>query len=243
MLAWGASLAGPFHFDDYNLLVDPLLRSVRGWWLVWQPLQTRPLTQFTFWLSFMISAAPWTFHLWNLVLHSASTVLVWRTLPMLVGKRAAVIAAVVFAVHPLQAEVVNYVFARSSALSTLLCLVVLWLWLRQRVWAAVAVFGLALLAKEECVTFPLFLAIITGKRHWKALGAMLAVAFLLGLRVIVATRFVAPGGGGFASFLSPLAYFTAQGFVILRYLRLLLVPWDLRWTRRSTRSGRGWRGL
>ena len=229
LLAWGASLAGPFHFDDYSLLVDPLVTSARGWLLVWRPIQTRPLSQFTFWASYMMAGAtPWAFHIWNLALHGMGSVLLWRTLRMIVAERAAVIAALVFAVHPIQAEVVNYVFARSSALSTLLCLVVLWLWLRDRIWAAVAVFALALLAKEECVTFPLFLALLDwwrGKRRWPAIGAMLGLAFLLGLRVLIATKFVPDGGGGFASRIAPLEYFTAQGVVILRYLRLLILPW------------------
>ena len=229
LLAWGASIAGPFHFDDYNLLVDPLITSAGGWLQVWRPIQTRPLSQFTFWLTYkMAGATPWAFHLWNLALHSAASILVWRTLRMVVAGRAALIAAIVFAVHPMQAEVVNYVFARSSALSTVLCLAVLWLWLRDRIWPAVAAFALALLAKEEGVTFPLFLALLDwwrGKRRWNAIGAMLGLAFVLGLRVLIATKFVAQGGGGFASRVTPLEYFTAQGLVILRYLRLLIVPW------------------
>ena len=225
LLAWGASLAGPFHFDDYNLFVDPLITSARGWLLVWRPIQTRPLSQFTFWVSYMLSGTtPWAFHLWNLVLHSTACVLVWRTLRMLVSERAALIAAVVFAVHPMQAEVVNYVFARSAALSTVLCLVALLLWLRDRIWWAVGVFGLALLAKEECVAFPLFLALID-RRRWRAIAAMLGLALVLGLRVLIATRLVPKGGGGFASVVSPIVYLTAQGVVILRYLRLLVVPW------------------
>lgn len=229
MLAWGASIAGPFHFDDYNLLIDPFITSASGWWQVWRPIQTRPLSQFTFWLTYLMTgAAPWAFHSWNIVLHAIASVLVWRTLRMLIDERAAVIAAAVFAVHPMQAEVANYVFARSSALSTVLCLVVLWLWLRDRVWPAVAVFALALLAKEECVTFPLFLALIDwwrGKRRWNAIAAMLGLAFALGLRVLIATKFIPQGGGGFASRVTPFDYFTAQGVVILRYLRLLIVPW------------------
>ena len=272
LLAWGASLAGPFHFDDYSLLVDPLVTSARGWWLVWQPIQTRPLSQFTFWISYMLSGATaWPYHLWNLALHVASSVLVWRTLRRCGGasfslrgalapqgqilaersgaeaprklklappesllplsgqaERAAMIAALVFAVHPMQAEVANYVFARSSALSTFLCLIVLWLWLRDRIWLATAVFALALLAKEECVTFPLVLALLDwwrGKRRWKAVAAMLSLAFALGMRVLIATQYVAPGGGGFASRVTPVEYFTSQGVVILRYLRLLVAPW------------------
>ena len=50
----------------------------------------------------------------------------------------------------------------------------------------------------------------------KAIAATLGLAFLLvGSRVLIATKFAPKGGGGFAS----------QGIVIVRYLRMLIVPW------------------
>ena len=228
LLAWGLSITGAFHFDDYNMLIDPLIKSSGGWLEVWKPSQTRPLSQFTFWISYaMAGATPWVFHLWNLALHALSCVLVWRTLRLLISERAALIAAVIFAVHPMQAEPVNYIFARSTELSTVLCLGAFWLWLENRLWPAVGVFGLALLAKEECVTFPLFIVLVDwwrGKRQWGPLTVMLGLAFVLGLRVLIATKYVT-AGGGFAAAFTPLEYFTAQGGVILRYLRLLVIPW------------------
>ena len=51
LLAFGASLGSSFHFDDYAIFSDPALESTRGWIEVWAPLQTRPLTYFTFWLN------------------------------------------------------------------------------------------------------------------------------------------------------------------------------------------------
>ena len=78
------------------------------------------------------------------------------------------------------------------------------------------------------MTFPVFLALLDwkrGKRRWGAIAAMLGLAMVLGLRVLIATKFVAGAGGGFASRVTPVEYLTAQGIVILRYLRLLIVPW------------------
>jgi protein O-mannosyl-transferase len=71
--------------------------------------------------------------------------------------RAADYAALIFAVHPLQTEAVNYVWARANLLMTTLCLLALREWLRDRGWCAVAWFGLALLAKQECVALPVLL--------------------------------------------------------------------------------------
>ena len=76
------------------------------------------------------------------------------------------VAAALFAVHPIQAEAVNYVWARSILLAALLCFASLWNWLEGRRWMAVLWFALALLAKEEVAAFPLLLAWL----EWRGAG-------------------------------------------------------------------------
>ena len=76
--------------------------------------------------------------------------------------RAALIAAGLFAVHPIQAEAVDYVWGRSIVLATLLTLASLHAWITGRRWLAVAWFAAALLAKEEVAAFPLVLLVIRG---------------------------------------------------------------------------------
>ena len=44
LIVFGMGLLGSFHFDDYSLFSDPAVTSSSGWWQVWQPLRTRPLT-------------------------------------------------------------------------------------------------------------------------------------------------------------------------------------------------------
>ena len=51
LVAFGASLGAGFHFDDYAIPADPAITSPSGWWEVWRPAQTRPVTYFTFWLN------------------------------------------------------------------------------------------------------------------------------------------------------------------------------------------------
>ena len=65
--------------------------------------------------------------------------------------RIAWFAAAIFAVHPMQSEAVNYIFARSTLLMSLFCLLSLNDWLRGRHWRAVLWFTLGLLSKEEAV--------------------------------------------------------------------------------------------
>lgn len=48
------SVAAPFHLDDFALFSDQIITSPWGWWHVWRPLQTRPLTWFTFWVNYWL---------------------------------------------------------------------------------------------------------------------------------------------------------------------------------------------
>jgi len=192
---------------------------------------TRPLTGLTFWLSLAAGDRnPLDYHAIDLALHLVASVLLYDVLQRLVSGRAAFIGAVIFAVHPVQAETVNYVFARATELDTVLCLAALLAWLRERPWCAVAWFAAALLAKEECASFPLFLFLLgvsLGKLKGRmpALLAMAAIALAAGVGVYIAVLRNAGVPAGPHAGITPLDYFLAQGPVILRYLRLLIFPW------------------
>src|SRR5580765_5174444 len=146
LLAFGASLDSGFHFDDYAIFSDTALDSARGWIEVWAPLQTRPLTYFTFWLNRQLGAGdPLGYHLFNLLLHLGAVLLAWECLRRLLPERAAFIAAAIFAVAPIQSEAVDYIWARSILLATLLSLAALRAWILGRPWVALLWFALALL--------------------------------------------------------------------------------------------------
>jgi tetratricopeptide (TPR) repeat protein len=233
LVAFGASLGSSFHFDDYAIFSDPALQSARGWLDVWGPRQTRPLTYLTFWINRQIGAGDALgYHLFNLLLHLGAVLLAWECLRRLLPERAAWIAAALFALHPIQSEAVNYVWARSIVLATLLCLAALWQWLEGRPWLALVWFALALLAKEECAAFPLVLAWLewrgalpAPRRSKAAIAAMLALSLAAGARVIWALN-VTPGApGGAQAGISPAHYLLAQSVVIWRYLQLIAVPY------------------
>ncbi len=230
LLAFGPSIFGPFHLDDHALFSDPLVTSMDGWWRLWGIGQTRPLTRFTFWLNYQLGGRhPAGYHTVNLALHLGAVWLAWIALSRLVPRRPAAIAALWFAVHPIQAEAVCYVFARSNLLMTVLCLLALRCWTRGRFWAAAAWFASALLAKEECAAFPVLLALLhvsisRNRAEWKPIGVMLALAVAAGVRVAWVGAVTAGSGVGFESGVAPADYVASQGPVILRYLRLLLVP-------------------
>lgn len=210
LAAFAGSLGAAFAFDDHALFAGPY-----AW-------RTRPLTWATFWLNRQLSPEPWSWHAANLLLHVLASWLVWKALSRLLPERAALLGAVLFAVHPIQSEAVTYVFARAIVLATVLCLLTLLCWMDGRPWLAAACFALALLAKEEAAAFPLFLALLP-KRDGRALAAMLALSLAAGVNVILAAGAGSGAGGG--SGLAWWQYFEAQGPVILRYARLLVVPY------------------
>jgi len=231
ILAFGASITASFQFDDHALLTDAAVTSPSGWRDVWRPEQTRPLTYFTFWLDYALwGQRPAPYHLFNLLVHLASALLLYSLLSKLIPGRRALVAAAIFAIHPIQTEPVVYIYARGTLLMTLFCLLSLRSWLRGGRWAATAWFTVALLAKEECAAFPLFLLLLEWsrsgeRRQYSPIGAMLGLSLAAGLRVILVTAAVPGSGAGFGAAVSPLAYLAAQGTVIVRYFRLLIVPW------------------
>ena len=225
IIAFGGCLWGSFHFDDYSLFSGDL----------WRPLDIRPLTYLSFWMNNWLGGQnPVGYHAVNLLLHLLAIVLLWTALgPLLPAPAlpaARWIATAIFALHPFQADPVNYVFARSTLLATVLCLLSLVSWTRGRRWWAVACFAAALLAKEECVAFPAFLLLLhlatsrEPKDRWP-IAAMFALALAAGLRVMLVAQHTAGSGAGAQAAVSWQSYLVTEGVVILRYLRMLVLPW------------------
>jgi protein O-mannosyl-transferase len=223
LLAFGGSLASGFHFDDYSIFGDPNLTSDSGWMSIFSLRQTRPLTFLTLWINYAIGV-PMLYHVVNLALHLGAVALAFECLRRLLPERAAIAATAIFALHPIQAEAVDYIWARSIVLATLLCLAALLDWIEGRHWTAVIWFALALLAKEEVVAFPLVLLWLNWKK-WAPIAAMLVLSIAAGARAAYATAVIAGSGAGLQAGITPGKYLLAEGLAILRYLRLLVIPY------------------
>ena len=110
------------------------------------------------WLNYqMAGQEPLGYHAVNLLLHLGAVLLAYECLRRLLPATAALVAAAIFAVHPLQAEAVNYVAERGVILAAVLCFAALLAWIEGQPWVAVAAFAAALLADERCCAFPLLL--------------------------------------------------------------------------------------
>src|SRR5262249_57143095 len=104
-------------------------------------------------------------HLTNVLLHAAAAMLLCIfLLPIAPSARAATLAALIFAAHPLQMEAVSVAVQRKTVLSGALFFLTLiayqrWCRAGERRWylASVGAFVLAALAKPAVVTLPLAL--------------------------------------------------------------------------------------
>jgi hypothetical protein len=233
LAAFGGCIFAKFVFDDFSLFSKSAVMLPERWIDCFR--QTRPLTELTFWLNdALFGRSPISWHVVDLALHLAAVALVWDVLRKLIGDRAGLIAAAIFAVHPLMTEPVAYVFARATLLATLFSLLAMRNWIAGKFWIATAWFAVAMLAKEECAALPIVLILLPrpiprlqsrDHRERSAFAAMLLITLAIGLRTLQAAAAIPGSGAGAHAGISPLSYLESQGVAIWRYLRLFLIPW------------------
>ena len=175
-LPYANTLLGSFVYDDHFQVVENpyvhsfrYLRQIFGT-TVWsfQGAQGvtnyyRPLMMFEYLLAYQVAGGvPFTFHLANLVLHALIVLLVFVILRRLSGDRVALVAAGLFALHPVHTESVAWIAAVTDLQLALFYLLTFLLYLRladrsrgtgARAAMCVA-FALALLSKEQAMTLP-----------------------------------------------------------------------------------------
>jgi Flp pilus assembly protein TadD len=115
--------AGWIWDDDHYVTENPLLNSASGLVSIWlDPTATPqyyPLVYTTFWLEYHVwRLDPLGYHVVNILLHAANAVLAYRVLKLL-ALPGALLAALIFSVHPVEVETVAWVTERKNLLSTL----------------------------------------------------------------------------------------------------------------------------
>ncbi|HYA59192.1 MAG TPA: hypothetical protein VED85_02425, partial [Burkholderiaceae bacterium] len=167
------SLRASFQFDDWSVIVfDDRVGSLAAWAASMPGI--RPLLKFSYAVNNELSRLPSGFRSVNIALHAINTLLVYillHTLGTRQGRdasqvrRAALVATLLFALHPVQTEAVTYISGRSSSLSATFALGSLVVWTKAGdwprpftlVWVSAALFALALGAKETAIVLPLAL--------------------------------------------------------------------------------------
>jgi hypothetical protein len=253
LLSWLPALSGEFlDLDDARFVrqnpavhrlsldqaaryfTDPQTLASEGWRGTYRPLRT---------LDFAIDWAlgggsPLFFHLRNVLYHVLGSLLVLALLSRLfdgAGSRPALWGALVFAVHPVQAECVAWITSRGDLLVLCLFLSALLLHISGRRLAAALVLLVAVFAKESAVVFPvavLLVDLFRGRRApfvWYGVYGGIAGAYtLLWIQLMGGGELSSLGqhtpvwwGGSYGANLLTMS----RG--LLYYLRVLLLPADL----------------
>lgn len=138
-LLYAPVLSSGYHYEDENWL--PLVTEAPP-----VGVPGRGLALLTHHVTYRIAGFdPALYHLGNLSLHLLNALLVYGVAATLIPSGAAVWAAGVFLLHPLNSEAVSYISARTDLLMTTGVLLALWCSLGRLTWWRVAGMGLALL--------------------------------------------------------------------------------------------------
>jgi tetratricopeptide (TPR) repeat protein len=184
--------------DDQNFLDNPSYRGLSFDHLVWMFTNFHlghyhPLTWLTLGVDYTLwGMNPAGYHFTNILLHALTAVLVYCLILLLLQlgfqkewappglKMGAVLAALLFAIHPLRVESVAWVSERRDVLSGLFYVATLLLYLRGRLVASLAAFTAALLSKVIVVSLPIVLLVLDWyplRRRWSWRMALEKVPF------------------------------------------------------------------
>ena len=235
LLAVVASISGitnGFALDDVHLIVtNDRLHHLSSALNVfsqpyWPPEEGsslyRPLSSLAFVLQWAVgNGSPLPFHVVSIALYALVSVAVLRLASLITDEKAALIAAALFAVHPLHTEAVANVVGQAELWSALFAILGLVFYIRDRnVLKVCACYGIALLFKEHVIVLPAIIAAyeLTGNRRIRdAVPALTVMAVVGGAFVLVRTSVL---GAVQAAGVSPI--FVGQPFGV-RLLTMLRV--------------------
>ena len=208
----------------------------------------RPVTYSSFAVNYAVSGGRvWSWHLFNIVLQFLNALLVFAIVKAVTdnGERGGnsvtpLIAALVFAAHPIQTGAVTYISGRSALLASFFCLSAFYAFARHRsgggyAWAVLApvFFLLGLLSKEMAVCFIgialaydfIFTVPIKGGYKGAARAALYYIPLIATLLLYLVLKKTIQGALGDPNRTGTAAgYLLSEARVFPMYLRLLLLP-------------------
>jgi protein O-mannosyl-transferase len=249
------TLANGFVYDDIPIILEnPVLHQLASAGTIWRSgywpagLLYRPITSQLFAVEWAIGGGrPWLFHAVNLLLAVATALAFWRLAVRLLPTLPALLAALLFAAHPVHVESVANVVGQAELLASLFTLVAVERYIAwsaegalspPRRWCLAALTLLAILSKETGYVVPLLLAAaeltVARTANRRAVPAReLAPAFLLQMGVVVGAILVriavlgpTPAAGPAVALrsLAPADRIVGMLAVVPEWLRLLFWP-------------------
>jgi Tfp pilus assembly protein PilF len=233
----------------YSRYPQPGVDLDRLWLHATAEPQYYPLTHSTLWLEYHLwGQTPLGYHLDNLLLHLLGSVMLWRLLARL-EIPGAFLAALLFAVHPMQSESVAWATERKNVLSGLLYFLSLWTYLnflnfhplpeyrargsKRWLWYLISIllFVMALLSKSVTATLPAAVLLILwwrrgrlGRADLWPLLPMFAAGIAMGSLTGWMEKHVVGAVGPAFDWLTPTDRFCIAGRALWFYLWKLLWP-------------------
>jgi Tfp pilus assembly protein PilF len=218
-LVYANTLVNKFAQDDHYYIVGNAELREAPWRLMASAYASsgvyRPVTMLSFALNYWtMGMRPFGFHLVNLFLHGAVTVLLFHViLALLQAPRAAWAAAALFAVHPIHSEAVAAAVGRAELLAAGLLLAGWLLHLRGRFGYGALCFLLAMLSKESAAVFLVLVPLCDYATHrFPPRAALVYLRYAAAFVVFLALQWNAGGmkGGELVPMIdNPLAYLPA----------------------------------
>jgi protein O-mannosyl-transferase len=261
VLVYAASLGYPFVLDDRVTIVENASLRDLGSFRVFAPDREvpsagRPIVNLSHAINYAIGgAAPYGYRVVNLTLHIVCALLIFALVrltlrqpraPRSIGAHAddiALAAALIWALHPMNTEVVEYVTQRSESLMAACLLVTLYASSRaldstsRGGWqaAAIAACAVGMGCKESMAVAPLGVwlydrTFVFGSwtaalhRRWRFYLSLAATWLVLAAAIWSGPRIYS---AGFSTSVSPWIYLYDQAAMIARYLRLTVWPYGL----------------
>jgi protein O-mannosyl-transferase len=189
LLVYWPALHGGFIFDDNVFLTEnPLIHAPDGlvrFWFSREAMDYWPVTSSTLWLEWRLWGTHAAgYHATNIALHIGEALLLWAVLARL-RIPGAFFGALVFALHPLNAETVTWITQRKNLMATLFFLLSVF-WFsgnkRHEYGLSLVACALAMLSKGSTVILPVvLLGIVVWERRprvrdWARLAPFFGVA-------------------------------------------------------------------
>jgi tetratricopeptide (TPR) repeat protein len=261
VVAYINSFAAPFVFDDHGSIIDnPYIRQL--WPLnnaLSAPVQSavagRPIVSLSLAINYALSGlSPAGFRGWNLAVHLLTGLVLFgvvrRTLtaPSLTtrfGNNADLLAwasALIWLVHPLNTEVIDYATQRTESMMGLFYLLTLYAAVRaiaarrESIWGwsacAIACSALGMASKESMVTAPVMVLLYDAvfwaggiaralRMRWQLYSGLAGTWTVLIALIVSGPR---SHSAGFTSGVTPWTYLLNQPAMILQYVKLAFWP-------------------